>query len=114
MSSWPGILLSFLLLFTAPLDRGIWAYTVLSDTTLKSLPAAGADFDIHNGDLLAPLLIPRIPGTPGSTAAQQHLVDFFFTQLTKWTVEYQNSTSKTPMTGNREVPFVNLIMTRDP
>src|ERR1700722_1303751 len=114
MSSWPSILLYFLLLFSAYLDGGVWAYTVLSDNTLKNLPAAGADFDIHNGTLLAPLLIPRVPGTPGSTAAQQHLIDFFSTQLPKWTIEYQNSTSKTPMTGDREVPFVNLIMTRDP
>jgi glutaminyl-peptide cyclotransferase len=114
MSSWPRIFLSFLLLFSAYLDGGVHAYTLLSDSTLKNLPAAGADFDIHNGALLAPLLIPRVPGTPGSTAAQQHLVDFFTTHLPKWTVEYQNSTSKTPMSGDREVPFVNLIMTRDP
>ena len=114
MASWPRLLLSFLLLFTAYLDGGVRAYTVLSDNTLKNLPAAGADFDIHNGALLAPLLIPRVPGTPGSTAAQQYLVDFFSAQLPKWTVEYQNSTSKTPMSGDKEVPFVNLIMTRDP
>jgi glutaminyl-peptide cyclotransferase len=114
MSSWLRILLSFLLLFTAHLDGGVWAYTALSDDTLKNLPAAGADFDIRNGALLAPLLIPRVPGTPGSKVAQQHLVDFFSTHLPKWTIEYQNSTSKTPMTGDREVPFVNLIMTRDP
>jgi glutaminyl-peptide cyclotransferase len=114
MSSWLRILLSFLLLFTAHLDGGVWAYTALSDDTLKNLPAAGADFDIRNGALLAPLLIPRVPGTPGSKVAQQHIVDFFSTHLPKWTIEYQNSTSKTPMTGDREVPFVNLIMTRDP
>jgi glutaminyl-peptide cyclotransferase len=113
MSSWPKILFSFLL-FAVYLEWGIWAYTALSDDTLKNLPAAGADFDIHNGALLAPLLIPRVPGTPGSKAAQQHLVDFFSTKLPKWTIQYQNSTSKTPMTGDREVPFVNLIMTRDP
>lgn len=114
MSFWPRMLLSFLLLFTAYLDGEVRAYTMLSDNTLKNLPAAGADFDIHNGALLAPLLIPRVPGTPGSIAAQQHLINFFSSQLPKWTVEYQNSTSKTPMTGDREVPFVNLIMTRDP
>jgi len=114
MPSWPRILLSFLLLFISYLDGRVRAYTLLSDSTLKSLPAAGADFDIHNGALLAPLLIPRVPGTPGSTAAQRHIVDFFSMQLPKWTVEYQNSTSKTPVTGGREIPFVNLIMTRDP
>jgi glutaminyl-peptide cyclotransferase len=114
MSSLARVLVSFLLLFTACLDGGVLAYTLLSDETLKNLPPAGADFDIHNGALLAPLLIPRVPGTPGSKAAQQHLVDFFSTHLPKWTIEYHNSTSKTPVTGDREVPFVNLIMTRDP
>ncbi len=114
MSSWPRILLSLLLLFYPYLNGRVWAYTALSDNTLKNLPATGADFDIHNGPLLAPLLIPRVPGTPGSKAAQKHLVDFFSTALPEWTVEYQNSTSKTPMTGDRDIPFVNLIMTRDP
>lgn len=110
----PRIFLSFLLLFAACLDDVVLAYTLLSDKTLKNLPAPGADFDIHDGALLAPLLIPRVPGTPGSETARQHLVDFFSTYLPKWTIEYQNSTSKTPVTGDKDVPFVNLIMTRDP
>jgi hypothetical protein len=114
MSSLVRFLVSFLLLFTACLDGGVLAYTKLSDESLKNLPAPGADFDVHNGALLAPLLIPRVPGTPGSKAAQQHLANFFSTHLPKWTIEYQNSTSKTPVTGDREIPFVNLIMTRDP
>lgn len=114
MSPLARILVFFSLLFTISLDGGVLAYTLLSDETLKNLPVAGADFDIRNGALLAPLLIPRVPGTPGSKAAQQHLVNFFSIHLPKWTIEYQNSTSKTPVTGNRDVPFVNLIMTRDP
>lgn len=116
MSSWPRKLLSFVvpLLLISCLDAVVWAYTALSDDTLRNLPTAGADFDIHNGALLAPLLIPRVPGTPGSNAVQRHLVDFFSVNLPEWTIEYQNSTSKTPMTGDRDVPFVNLVMTRDP
>lgn len=89
-------------------------YTPLSDETLRSIPAAGADFDIKTGALLAPILIPRVPGTPGSTKVLQHFVDFFTTQLPQWRIEYQNSTSKTPATGDRDVPFANLIITRDP
>lgn len=90
------------------------AYTPLSDETLNSLPAAGSDFDIKTGAILSPILIPRVPGTPGSTAVQQHFVNWFTTHLPKWTIEFQNSTSKTPATGDQQVPFVNIIITRDP
>lgn len=109
MWSWRGIAALWLLLL-----RICLAYTPLSDETLRKLPAAGADFDIHTGALLSPLLIPRVPGTPGSLKAQQHFIDFFSTHLPKWRVEYQNSTGKTPATGDKDVPFANLIMTRDP
>ncbi|EON62465.1 hypothetical protein W97_01687 [Coniosporium apollinis CBS 100218] len=90
------------------------AYTALSDETLKSLPGPGDDFDIHNGALLAPILIPRVPGTEGSTAVLNHFVDFFRTTLPDWELEFQNSTSTTPLDRNKQVPFVNLIATRDP
>jgi glutaminyl-peptide cyclotransferase len=90
------------------------AYTPLSDETLSNLPAGGADFDIKTGSILAPILIPRVPGTPGQAAVQQHFINWFGTNLPKWTLEFQNSTSKTPATGDRQVPFANLIITRDP
>ena len=102
------------LLFAAFLLRHAAAYTPLSDATLKILPSAGSDFDIHTGALLSPILIPRVPGTEGSTKVLNHFVDFFQTHLPKWNIAFQNSTSKTPGTGNRDVPFVNLILTRDP
>jgi glutaminyl-peptide cyclotransferase len=107
--SFPG-----LLLWTTLLISEVAAYTPLSDATLKNLPSAGSDFDIHTGALLAPILIPRVPGSEGSEKVRQHFVDFFRTQLPLWKIEYQNSTSKTPATGNEDVPFINLIMTRDP
>lgn len=91
------------------------AITPLSDTTLQNIPSAGSDFDINNqAGILAPILIPRVAGTEGSVKVRQHFADFFTTQLPKWNIEYQNSTSKTPVTGNKDVPFVNMIMTRDP
>ncbi|KAE8443533.1 hypothetical protein EG329_001773 [Mollisiaceae sp. DMI_Dod_QoI] len=93
---------------------GVTAYTPLSDETLRNLPSAGSDFDIKAGSILAPILIPRVPGTPGSLAVQKHFVDWFSTNLPKWTVEFQNSTSTTPATGERHVPFANIIITRDP
>lgn len=93
---------------------GVAAYIPLSDETLQNLPAAGPDFDINSGSILAPILIPRVPGTPGSAAVQQHFADWFKTNLPKWTLEFQNSTSRTPATGNQDVPFTNIIVTRDP
>jgi len=93
---------------------GISAFTPLSDETLQNLPSAGTDFDIHDGAILAPILIPRVAGTPGSKLVQQHFVDWFQLHLPKWTIEFQNSTSKTPATGDKQIPFVNIIITRDP
>ncbi|EEP77886.1 conserved hypothetical protein [Uncinocarpus reesii 1704] len=90
------------------------AYTPLSDDSLRSLPRPGNDFDIHKGTLLAPILRPRVPGSPGSRAVLEHFVKFFETTLPNWNIEFQNSTSKTPVTGNKEIPFVNLIASRDP
>ncbi|EAW10295.1 glutaminyl-peptide cyclotransferase family protein [Aspergillus clavatus NRRL 1] len=99
--------LPFLLLSSA-------AYESLSDDTLRALPRPNNDFDIHNGALLAPILQTRIPGTPGSTAVLNHFADFFRTTLPDWKIEFQNSSSKTPLSHSKEVPFVNFIASRDP
>ncbi|KAI2602371.1 peptidase family M28-domain-containing protein [Hypoxylon sp. NC1633] len=90
------------------------AYTALSDHFLKLVPSGGADFDIENGKLLAPILIPRVSGTPGQTAAQQHFVNFFANELPDWSIEWFNSTSTTPVTGDRQIPFQNLLFKREP
>lgn len=90
------------------------AYKPLSDSFLKAIPSPASDFDIENGALLAPLLIPRVPGTSGQIKAQKHLVGFFQRELPKWTIEWQNSTSTTPATGSKELPFANLIIKREP
>ncbi|MCJ1367815.1 hypothetical protein MMC16_006950 [Acarospora aff. strigata] len=90
------------------------AYTALSNKTLLALPSPGNDFDIRNGAILAPILQPRVPGTPGSTAVLTHLVAFFKNTLPEWNIEFQNSTSTTPATGAKQIPFVNMIATRDP
>ncbi|KKA27837.1 hypothetical protein TD95_003901 [Thielaviopsis punctulata] len=92
------------------------AFQELSDEALKTrLPSAGSDFDIDNArGLLAPLLITRVPGTPGQIAAQRHFIDFFTQTLPDWKVAIHNITSKTPATGDKDIPFANLIFTRDP
>ena len=90
------------------------AYTTISDGSLKALPRPGEDFDVKNGKLLAPILIPRVPGTEGSTKVLNHFLDFFRHELPEWSVLIQNSTSTTPVTGNNQIPFRNLVLTRDP
>lgn len=90
------------------------AYHVLSDDTLKHLPEPGHDFDIKNGSLLAPILVPRVSGTEGNAAVRQHFVDFFASQLPDWKLELHNSTSTTPVSKGSQVSFVNIIATRDP
>ncbi|KAI1104925.1 peptidase family M28-domain-containing protein [Jackrogersella minutella] len=92
----------------------VFAYTALSDHFLGQVPSGGPDFDIENGKLLAPILIPRVAGTPGQTAAQQHFVNFFANELPSWSIEWFNSTSTTPVTGDRQIPFANLLFKREP
>jgi glutaminyl-peptide cyclotransferase len=89
------------------------AYKPLSDSFLRAIPSPGADIDPNDGSLLAPILIPRVPGTPGQTVTQQHFVNYFQTQLPKWQLEWQNSTSTTPISST-ELPFANLIFKREP
>ncbi|RAL15953.1 glutaminyl-peptide cyclotransferase family protein [Aspergillus homomorphus CBS 101889] len=107
------LLSTYLSLFYLLIASGT-AYESVSDKTLQSLPRPGDDFNIHNGALLAPILVPRVSGTAGSTAVLNHLADFFRTSLPEWTLQFQNSTSKTPVSKGKEVPFVNLIASRDP
>ncbi|KFG78574.1 putative glutaminyl cyclase [Metarhizium anisopliae] len=90
------------------------ALAALTDDDLRSIPSPGDDFDIHKGKLLAPILIPRVPGTEGNYKTQKHFVDFFKSSLPSWELAWQNSTSKTPLSGTKEVPFSNLIFSRDP
>lgn len=90
------------------------AYKPLSDTFLRAIPSPSSSLNPHNGALLAPLLIPRVPGTPGQTLAQQHFASYFRTHLPTWTLSWQNSTSRTPISGGAELPFANMIFRREP
>ncbi|KAJ5788268.1 hypothetical protein N7457_003258 [Penicillium paradoxum] len=106
VSLWLGLLIILL--------SCVNAYEKISDETLTALSRPQNDFDIHNGALLSPILRTRVPGTPGSTAVLNHFADFFRTTLPKWKIEIHNSTSKTPLSKGKEVPFRNFIATRDP
>jgi glutaminyl-peptide cyclotransferase len=89
-------------------------YKPLSDSFLRAIPSPGEDIDPKNGALLAPILVPRVPGTPGQAIAQQHFVTYFQSRLPNWSFEWQNSTSKTPISAGAELPFANLIFKREP
>lgn len=88
------------------------AYSTLSDDFLRSISSGAADFDPKNGSLLSPVLIPRVPGTTGHSQVQQHFVNYFSTELPKYVLEWQNSTSKTP--DGAEIPISNLVFKREP
>ena len=90
------------------------AYDTLSDESFGLLPGMSDDFDVKNGTILAPILIPRVSGTEGNVRVRNHIADFFKNNLPKWHVSFQNSTSKTPATGNDDVPFVNIMVTCEP
>ncbi|KAI1433844.1 glutaminyl-peptide cyclotransferase [Xylaria sp. CBS 124048] len=98
------------LLLVAP----VLAYIELSDTALRRIPSAVDVLHPLTGSLLSPILIPRVPGTPGSAAVQHHIVGFFARELPHWRLEWHNSTSQTPATGAAEIPFANIVFTRDP
>ena len=87
------------------------AYKALSENFLRLVPSGGNDFDTVNGALLAPLLVPRVPGTPGQSAAQDHFVGFFRTELPRWELQWQNSTARSQ---GRDVPVANLAFRREP
>ncbi|KAK4232112.1 kinase-like domain-containing protein [Podospora fimiseda] len=95
------------------------AYTPLSDAILRDpsyIPTPSeTDFSISDpSSLLAPILIPRVPGTPGQKTVQQHFINFFRKNLPEWQISWQNSTGKTPATYDQQVPFQNIILRREP
>jgi glutaminyl-peptide cyclotransferase len=91
------------------------SFAPLAASTLAQLPrTAESDFSIASGGLLAPILIPRVPGTPGSAKVRKHFSDFFARELPGWSVSTQNSSQTTPLSGGEKVPFVNVVATKDP
>ncbi|KAK4129355.1 hypothetical protein N657DRAFT_639968 [Parathielavia appendiculata] len=116
-------LLTSLLLLTRQVQHSL-TYTLLSNQSLQHLippppfspfTYPDPDFDPIHSTLLAPILQPRVPGTPGHAAVQHHFTSFIRNRLhPSWQVLWHNTTSTTPATGDRQVPFQNLILRRDP
>lgn len=112
MSPLPALLLVLLATLLSPAR----AYTALSDDSLRAIPRPGAALDVGDAaGLLAPLLVPRVPDTPGSARARRHFADFAAAALLpRWTLEWHNTTATTPATGDRRVGFRSLVLRRDP
>ncbi|KAJ2995143.1 hypothetical protein HDV02_001028 [Globomyces sp. JEL0801] len=60
------------------------------------------------GDLLKPLLVPRVSGTKANLKVQQHIISHF--EKLNWHIQQDKFTQETPM-GN--VEFNNIIVTKD-
>lgn len=101
----------WLLLQLLQLTSCFSSYKPLSDSSLSLLPSPGDTLDPHTGSLLAPILIPRTPGSEGSHKSLQHFTTFF--KSLNWTVELNNFTDTTPISST-PVSFTNFIATFDP
>lgn len=108
-------LLHYLYLTVTP----VLAHTHLSQQTLALLENVSPDLDPFKGSILAPILVPRVPGTSGSATVRAHILSFFKSQLPLWSVTTQNSTAA--VTGSVfgqldevQIPIINIIATRTP
>ncbi|ERS98677.1 uncharacterized protein SPSK_06344 [Sporothrix schenckii 1099-18] len=112
--------LSISLLASLALARYGLAYKPLSDNFLRQVPGVSeAELDPVAGDLLAPFLQPRAPGSEGHADIQDHLVQYFAANLPDWTVEWQNATTYTQDPKDKKKKFVahhlaNLVFRREP
>lgn len=106
-------LLAVIITFILKISGGS-AFTNLTDDSLKSIADSSAAFNINDGEILAPILRTRVPGTPSHEDVLSHISDYFRINLPKWNLSFQNSSQKTPISGQGFTPFSNLIVTRDP
>jgi glutaminyl-peptide cyclotransferase len=104
--SWYIVVLTFTTITTA--------YKPLSDSFLRAIPPPDHALNPQNGTLLAPLLIPRVPGTPGHKTVQHHIASYFARELPAWDISWQNSSSTTPLSSTVAIPFANFIAKREP
>lgn len=113
LSQWRDLLNLWAVISALLVAPGL-AYSELSDAALQNIPSSLDALHPHTGTLLSPILIPRVPGTSGSVAVQHHIAGLFAHELPRWRLAWHNSTSRTPATGTADIPFSNLVFTRDP
>ncbi|CAK7209730.1 hypothetical protein SBRCBS47491_000540 [Sporothrix bragantina] len=81
--------------------------------------ASDAELDPITGDLLAPFLQSRAPDSAGHADVQDHLVQWFASNLPDYKLEWQNSTTYTSGKSQKGGKFVahhrsNLVFRREP
>ncbi|CAH1791958.1 unnamed protein product, partial [Owenia fusiformis] len=81
----------------------------LTTQRLRRAVDLGSDMQTFKRDELKPLLIERVPGTPGNLAAQEHIRQRM--QRLKWSIEEFPFTAETPF-GDK--PFNNIVATQNP
>ncbi|KAL0075051.1 glutaminyl-peptide cyclotransferase, isoform CRA_b [Phycomyces blakesleeanus] len=62
-----------------------------------------------NGELLKPLLVPRVAGSVGNQQVREYIVQHF-RALDNWTIELDSFVDQTPF-GQK--PFVNIVVTKN-
>ncbi|KAG5457690.1 MAG: hypothetical protein BJ554DRAFT_2232 [Olpidium bornovanus] len=84
----------------APTPQQLATVASLSDSSRLFVP---------DGQFLAPLLVPRVPGTAGNEKVRAFIADHF--RKLDWEVEVDKFTGPTPV---GDVEFANLIVTKSP
>lgn len=86
------------------------SYRQLSDEALEKIAAMSTqvnEFSV-SGDLLSPLLVPRVAGTPENERVRDYIINYF--KDLDWDVELDSFTDETPF-GPKH--FSNIIVTKD-
>ncbi|KAI7864332.1 hypothetical protein BDF14DRAFT_1958656 [Spinellus fusiger] len=92
-------------------STSLWAKRKEKGNTVSDRLSALSDpqrLSVH-GDLLAPLLVPRVAGTPGNERVRYFITNHF--QKLGWDVQLDTFTDTTPL-GNKS--FTNIIATKNP
>ncbi|KAK2709355.1 glutaminyl-peptide cyclotransferase-like [Artemia franciscana] len=81
---------------------------LLSDTGIRIFGSKISNIDTFS-NIVNPMLIPRVVGTPGHKAVREHISNWM--KVLNWQVEMDTFTDQTPV-GAKE--FTNVIATLDP
>lgn len=87
------------------------AYTVLSNSFLRNVSSSFEQGDTISTHLLPRLLQPRMIGSPGHTDVQTYIIEYFDTNLPRWSMQWQNSTITE---ADESKKISNMIFTREP
>ncbi|KAG5456585.1 MAG: hypothetical protein BJ554DRAFT_3640, partial [Olpidium bornovanus] len=98
---------------SASLHSSAWTANAPTGHRLEWIAALSnhSKLSVPDGELLAPLLVPRVAGTPGNAKVRAFIADHF--RKLGWAVQLDNFTDATPPAG-ATVEFANVIATKAP